>query len=77
MADGRRRGPGARRLAIVVVLVTSMMLTLAGRLYYVQLLDPNKPVQTAGRLHDGTIVVPAPRGQIVDARGRVLVDNTS
>ncbi|MDT4977156.1 MAG: penicillin-binding protein 2 [Pseudonocardiales bacterium] len=77
MADGRRRGPGARRLAIVVVLVASMMLTLAGRLYYVQLLDPNKPVQTAGRLHDGTIVVPAPRGQIVDARGRVLVDNTS
>jgi len=60
-----------------VVLVASMMLTLAGRLYYVQLLDPNKPVQTAGRLHDGTIVVPAPRGQIVDARGRVLVDNTS
>ena len=54
-----------------------MVLTLAGRLYYVQLLDPNKPVQTAGRLHDGTIVVPAPRGQIVDARGRVLVGNTS
>jgi penicillin-binding protein 2 len=77
VADDRRRGPGARRLTIVVVLVASMVLTLAGRLYYVQLLDPNKPVQTAGRLHDGTIVVPAPRGQIVDARGRVLVDNTS
>jgi len=55
---------------VVVVLVASMMLTLAGRLYYVQLLDPNKPVQTAGRLHDGTIVVPAPRGQIVDHRRR-------
>jgi penicillin-binding protein 2 len=54
-----------------------MVVTLTGRLYYVQLLDPNKPVQTAGRLHDGVIVVPAARGQIVDARGRVLVDNTS
>ena len=61
----------------MIVLVVSMVLTLAVRLYYVQVLDPNKPVQTAGRLHDGTIVVPAPRGQILDARGRVLVDNAS
>jgi penicillin-binding protein 2 len=77
VASRRRRAPGARRLSVIVVLVASMVLTLAGRLYYVQMLDPNKPVQTAGRLHDGTIVVPAPRGQIVDARGRVLVGNTA
>jgi penicillin-binding protein 2 len=68
---------GARRLAIIVVLITSMVITLLGRLYYVQLLDPNKPVQTAGRLHDGVIVVPAPRGLIVDASGKPLVQNTS
>ncbi len=54
-----------------------MMLTLFARLYYVQLLDPNKPVQSAHLLHDGYIVVPAPRGLIVDARGRPLVANTS
>ena len=30
-----------------------MVLTLFGRLYYVQLLDPNKPSQTADRLHLG------------------------
>jgi penicillin-binding protein 2 len=77
VANRRRRDPGASRITVIVVLVVSMVLTLAGRLYYVQLLDPNKPVQTAGRLHDGTIVVPAPRGQILDARGRVLVDNTA
>ena len=53
------------------------MLTLFARLYYVQLLDPNKPVQSAHLLHDGAIVVPAPRGLIVDARGRPLVANTS
>ncbi len=29
-----------------MVLVVSMVLTLFGRLYYVQLLDPNKPSQT-------------------------------
>jgi penicillin-binding protein 2 len=66
-----------RRLGIVVMLVMSLMVTLLARLYYVQLLDPNKPVQSAHLLHDGVIVVPAPRGLIVDARGRPLVANTS
>ncbi|MEO9137523.1 MAG: penicillin-binding transpeptidase domain-containing protein [Jatrophihabitans sp.] len=54
-----------------------MMLTLFARLYYVQLLDPNKPVQSAHLTHDAAIVVPAPRGLVVDAQGRVLVANTS
>jgi penicillin-binding protein 2 len=76
VADLRRpRSP--KRLGIIVTLVVSMMLTLFARLYYVQLLDPNKPSQTAHLLHDGYIVVPAPRGLIVDARGRPLVANTS
>lgn len=70
-----RRTP--RRLGIVVALVVSMMLTLFARLYYVQLLDPHKPQQTATLLHNGAIVVPAPRGLILDARGRPLVANTS
>jgi penicillin-binding protein 2 len=73
----RRRPPTPRRLGIIVALVVSMMLTLFARLYYVQLLDPHKPVQSAALLHDGVIVVPAPRGLIVDARGRPLVTNTS
>ena len=67
MADPRRpvafrhRPPGARRLVIIVVLVASMLATLLVRLYYVQLLDPHKPVQTAGQLHDGDVVIPAGR----------------
>ncbi|MGH8862389.1 MAG: penicillin-binding transpeptidase domain-containing protein [Jatrophihabitantaceae bacterium] len=72
----RSRPLGARRFTIIVVLVASMVATLLGRLYYVQLLDPNKPHQTAGLLHPGAVVIPAPRGLIVDSRGRVLVDNT-
>ena len=72
-----RRPPTPRRLGIVVALVVSMMLTLFARLYYVQLLDPNKPTQTAQATHDGAIVLTAPRGQIVDAQGRVLVGNTT
>lgn len=70
-----RRPPTPRRLVIVVALVVSMMLTLFARLYYVQLLDPNKPVQTAHLLHNGAIVLPAPRGMILDASGRPLVAN--
>jgi penicillin-binding protein 2 len=77
MAELRRQPLTPRRLGIVVALVMSMMLTLFARLYYVQLIDPHKPVQSAHLLHDGVIVVPAPRGLIVDARGRTLVANTS
>ncbi|HEY3736011.1 MAG TPA: penicillin-binding transpeptidase domain-containing protein [Jatrophihabitans sp.] len=79
-----RPGPSLRhsrrlrgRLLVIAVLIASMMLTLMGRLYWVQVADPNKPVQTAGNLHTGTLVIPAPRGQIVDATGTPLVDNTS
>jgi penicillin-binding protein 2 len=77
VADLRHRPVTPRRFGIIVTLVVSMMLTLLARLYYVQLLDPHKPVQSAHQLHDGVIVVPAPRGLIVDARGRPLVANTS
>ena len=73
----RRRPPSARRFSIIVVLVASMVLTLVFRLYYVQVLDPHKPKQTAGITHPGDIVVPAPRGLIVDSQGRVLVDNVA
>src|SRR6185437_15656884 len=66
-----------RRLGIVVALVMSLMATLFVRLYYVQLVDPNKPVQTANATHDADVVIPAPRGLILDARGRPLVENTS
>ncbi len=66
---------GRRRLMLVTVLVASLMITLLARLYYQQLLDPNKPVQSAGLTHGAAIVVPAPRGQIVDDTGQVLVGN--
>lgn len=65
------------RLGIITVLIASMLLTLVARLYYVQVLDPNKPTQAALVRHDGVIVIPAPRGLIVDAHGRPIVDNTA
>jgi penicillin-binding protein 2 len=67
--------PRTRRLSVIGILVASLLLTLFGRLYYVQVLDPHKPKQTADLLHQGQFAVPAPRGQIVDATGRPLVTN--
>jgi penicillin-binding protein 2 len=71
------RASARRRLLLIETLVLSLVFTLVGRLFWVQMLDPNKPVQTAGAIHDGRIVLPAVRGEILDARGRVLVGNTS
>jgi penicillin-binding protein 2 len=63
------------RISVLRLMLGSLLLTLVARLAFVQLLDPHKPEQSAGRTHLGTIVLPAPRGQILDARGRVLVGN--
>jgi penicillin-binding protein 2 len=59
------------------MLLASLLITLLARLSFVQILDTSKPEQSAGLTHLGTIAVPAPRGEIVDARGRVLVGNKS
>ena len=69
--------PGNHRARIVMLrlLIASLMVTLMAKLAWVQLLDPNKPIQSAGITHLGDIVVPAARGDIVDSRGRVLVGN--
>ncbi|HTZ44115.1 MAG TPA: penicillin-binding transpeptidase domain-containing protein [Jatrophihabitans sp.] len=69
-------GPGQRRrLAVLRLLLGSLLVTLVARLAFVQLLDPHKPQQSAGLTHLGSIVVPAPRGEILDSAGRVLVGN--
>jgi penicillin-binding protein 2 len=66
-----------RRLAVLRLLVGSLLVTLLARLAFVQLLDAHKPQQSAGLTHLGSIVLPAPRGQILDSSGRVLVGNRS
>ena len=51
------RDRGARRVVFIGVLIASLLVTLIGRLYYVQVLDKNPPTQAAdGRT--GTIVRP-------------------
>jgi len=65
------------RLAVIRILVVSLLLTLGARLYYLQVLDQNKLVQTADRQHTREVILAAPRGAIVDDRGRPLVTNRS
>lgn len=63
------------RLAVVRILVVSMLLTLGARLYFLQVLDQDKLVQTANRQQTREVVLAAPRGAVVDDRGRPLVTN--
>ena len=65
------------RLAVLRVLVLSLLLTLGARLYYLQVLDDDKLVQTANRQHTREVILAAPRGTVVDDRGRPLVTSVS
>lgn len=67
--------PGARRMTLVAVLVVSLVLTLLGRLAYVQAATSGTATNDGVGDHDGTIRVPAARGEILDARGRPLLAN--
>jgi penicillin-binding protein 2 len=69
------RGP--LRLFVFRVLVISLVATLGVRLYYLQILGKEKLTQTANAQHSREVVLPAPRGAIVDDRGRALVRNRS
>jgi penicillin-binding protein 2 len=62
---------------VLAVLILSLLATLLARLVFVQMLDTHKPRQSAGVTHLGAVAVPAPRGEIVDSRGRILVGNRS
>jgi penicillin-binding protein 2 len=68
---------GRRRIAFIAVLVTSLIVTLTGRLYYVQIIDKTSIAAAMDAVRAGTIVLPAPRGDIVDDQGRPLVTNTT
>lgn len=63
------------RLVVVQVLVVSLMLTLLGRLWYVQIIDDDRYVRAAAENHTREIVTPAARGMVLDSRGRLLARN--
>jgi len=63
------------RLVVLQVLVLSLLVTLLGRLWYLQVLASENYQQAAAENGTRQIVTPAARGMILDARGRPLARN--
>ena len=63
------------RLFVIGVLVFSLLCTLFGRLWYMQVMSGADYSQAATQQHIRQVLVPAPRGTIVDSQGRTLVGN--
>jgi penicillin-binding protein 2 len=63
------------RLVIMQVLVVSLLMTLGGRLWYLQVRNGEEYAKEASGNHVQQVVQPAVRGSILDARGVPLADN--
>ncbi|MEU9609080.1 penicillin-binding protein 2 [Streptomyces sp. NPDC048057] len=63
------------RLVIIQILVFSLLLTLGGRLWYLQIRNGQEYTDEAKNNGVQRVVQPAVRGSILDARGVALADN--
>ncbi|MFF5704277.1 penicillin-binding protein 2 [Streptomyces sp. NPDC012794] len=63
------------RLVIIQILVFSLLCTLGGRLWYLQIRNGHEYADEARSNHVQRVVQPAVRGSILDARGVPLADN--
>jgi penicillin-binding protein 2 len=63
------------RLVVLQVLVVSLLVTLGGRLYFLQVMAGETYQQAATDNRVREVLTPAVRGQILDSAGRPLADN--
>ncbi|MDT0342752.1 penicillin-binding protein 2 [Streptomyces litchfieldiae] len=63
------------RLVVIQILVFSLLLTLGGRLWYLQIRQGDEFAAEAAGNHVQQVVQPAVRGSILDSRGVPLADN--
>jgi len=63
------------RLGVLGLIVISLFATLFSRLWYLQILASDQFKEQARANSIREVLEPAPRGRILDRRGRVLVDN--
>jgi len=63
------------RLRILGVIAVSLFVALFGRLWYLQALQTEQLQEVATQNITRTIRTQAPRGRVLDVKGRVLVDN--
>ncbi|MGV9564241.1 penicillin-binding protein 2 [Streptomyces sp. NPDC003480] len=63
------------RLVVIQILVLSLLGTLGGRLWYLQIRNGAEYAKEASGNHVQQVVQPAVRGEILDARGVPIADN--
>ena len=63
------------RMGVLGVLVVACFVALFARLWYLQIMEAPSLAEQASAQTRRTLSVEAPRGRILDAKGRVLVDN--
>ncbi|MEU3185665.1 penicillin-binding protein 2 [Streptomyces sp. NPDC006923] len=63
------------RLVVIQVLVFSLLFTLGGRLWYLQIRNGQEYTDEAKNNHVQQVVQPAVRGSILDSRGVPMADN--
>ena len=66
-----------RRLIVLYVVVAALLISLGGRLWYLQVMNGRSYVQLAALDQTQTVITPAVRGQILDDAGLPMVDNAS
>ncbi len=66
-----------RRLVVLYVLAAAMLISLGGRLYYLQVMNNTSFTKLAQQNQTRDVIVPAVRGQILDDVGNQLVTNTT
>jgi len=64
-----------RRLFLVYVIAAAMLVSLGGRLYYLQVINTTSFTKQASQNQTRDVIVPAVRGQILDDVGGQLVTN--
>ncbi|MBT2476889.1 penicillin-binding protein 2 [Streptomyces sp. ISL-94] len=65
------------RLVVIQIVVFSLLLTLGGRLWYLQIRNGQGYTDEAKNNHVQQVVQPAVRGSILDSRGVPLADNAT
>jgi penicillin-binding protein 2 len=64
-----------RRLVVLYVLAAAMLVSLGGRLYYLQVMNNTSFTKLAAQNQTRNVIVPAVRGKILDDVGNELVTN--
>jgi penicillin-binding protein 2 len=64
-----------RRLVVLYVLVAALLISLGGRLWYLQVMTGRSYVSLAAQDQTRDVIVPSVRGEILDDVGQPLVDN--